>query len=346
MQETVHEWRGRTGHKRTPRREERQWRWVRPDLHRLDDVRESQMMNSAVAITAMMTMLSHLAGRLKQAGLSNPDTACPSGQARGTQPVTTGASGAARRCPAGAARPLNMDGPEENTSTACPSGQARGTQRESFSADDSEKLAWLLGDFAQNLSVEDETGGRVTEPRPSGSGLRGPVSAVQEAGGPGIQLPGRPVFLVDDCDKKIPTNAQAVAMSAVQEAGPPRKVDARPTDCDADDFSNAFGHCGLIQMMRQADRDAATESAFDRTVENRLRCLAQQRELTAAAPPELDKQQLHQQRIASLLGDDEMFERKLRYETHADRGLDRALRRLAMMRRTSVDTVLAGLGRV
>jgi len=61
VQESVSEWRCRTGLTRRPRRAEREWRWRRPDLDALDDLREKQMMNSPSGITAMMVMLGQLA---------------------------------------------------------------------------------------------------------------------------------------------------------------------------------------------------------------------------------------------------------------------------------------------
>ena len=149
-------------------------------------------------------------------------------------------------------------------------------------------------------------------------------------------------FLDGDCDENVPKSTGPVAVTEFKDAGPPGSS-ARPTISEADDeFPDAFGHSGLIELMMESECDEATQAAFARTVENRLSCLAQQRQL--ALPVLVDEQQLHEQRVASLLSEEALFEKKLRYERHADWALSRALRRIAMMRRTSVGAVLAGIG--
>ncbi len=138
------------------------------------------------------------------------------------------------------------------------------------------------------------------------------------------------------------------AKDPFSEVGGDRKdrsltVAARRDDCrSSDDNFYPSSHGGLIELMMESDCDKATQAAFERTVENRLSCLAQQRQL--AEPVLVDEHQLHEQRVASLLSEDALFAKKLRYERHADWAMSRALRRIAMMRRTSVGAVLSGIG--
>lgn len=99
----------------------------------------------------------------------------------------------------------------------------------------------------------------------------------------------------------------------------------------------------IIGRMRQPDRDEATVKAFDALVESRKQMFRQQREV-AEQPYTLNE--VRRQRTAALLPSKDTLDRLLRYETHADRSLDRALRRFALLRGINVETVMARVTQV
>ena len=181
------------------------WRLVRPNLVTLDLTRETRIMRSGAAITAMMVMLDDLAGRLRRS------------------PFT-------------------------------------------FSIDDCEKLAWLLGESAERLprDIEDSV---------------------------------RP-------DKR-----------------------RRCTETDR-----------LIGEARDREATAPLSAALETRIGQRLETLRQQRQFCEEP---YRTEQWERERTAAMLPDTATLDRLIRYETHADRSLHRALESLARLRGTTVETIAA-----
>lgn len=121
VQETTCEWRNRTGLSRRPRPQEKRWRFIKPDLHAIDDLREEKMMADPAAITAITLMVRQLVC------VFTPSPALPH-QGGGGQ-----------------------ESPQPSTS--CP----RASVPSRISSDDKEKLAWLLGDFARRFGNGPDT---------------------------------------------------------------------------------------------------------------------------------------------------------------------------------------------